>query len=367
MKRHAIGRLVVAAVLAAALLPAAARAQVIIKASDTVFMRIGAQLQTWGDWTQDAATRGYAENLYIRRARVLLTGQVAPDVTFFIQTDNPNAGKAPKALASGFLLQDAWFEWKIADAFAIDGGEFLVPLSRNGLQSTLSFFTLDISPTSTVFSAPTTSNGLRDTGFQVKGYLIDDGRLEYRAALFQGIRQAGSPGKTAAGNAFRNSAYLQFNFLEKERGYVFAGTNLGKKSIFNISAGYDGQNDYKAYSGDVFATIPFGAGNEIGGQVQGIHYDGGTFIKTIPRQNDFLVELALYAAAAKLQPFGKYESQKFSNTIDKPKDQTRWGAGLNYYVSGQNLKLTGQYLRVTPKSPLKETNEFTFQFQVWYY
>src|SRR5258708_24067938 len=315
MRRHPIGRLVVGALLAAALLPAAAQAQVIIKANDPVFLRLGAQIQAWADWTQDATTRGYAQNLYIRRARALLTGQVAPDVTFFIQTDNPNAGKAPKALASGFLLQDAWAEWKIADGFALDAGEVLVALSRTGLQSTSTFFTLDISPTSTVFSAPTQSNGLRDTGFQAKGYLIDGGRLEYRAALFQGIRVAGSR------NAFRDSAYLQYNFLEKERGYVFSGTNLGKKAIFNISSGYDAQKDYKAYSGDVFWALPFGGGNEIGGQVQDGHYDGGDFIQAIPKQNDILVELAIYMAQAKVQPFGKFESQKFTNTGDKGKDQ----------------------------------------------
>jgi Phosphate-selective porin O and P len=360
MTRHRIGRLAVAAVLAAALLPAAAQAQAIIRVSDTVFLRWGAQIQAWGDWQQNQQG-GYAQNLYIRRARLLLTGQVAPDVTFFIQTDNPNVGKAPKALTSGFLLQDAWFEWRITDAFMIDGGEFLVPLSRNVLQSTLSFFTLDISPTSTVFSTPTTSNGLRDTGFQLHGYLVDGGRLEYRAAVFQGIRQEGSR------NPFRTAGYLQWDFLEKERGYVFAGTNLGKKAIFNISSGFDAQKSYKAYSGDVFWALPVGAGNEFGGQGQWVHYDGGDFIKAIPRQNDYLVELAYYAAAAKLQPFGKYEAQKFTNSVDKPKDQDRWGAGLNYYVSGQNLKLTAQYLRVIPKSPLKDTNEFTFQFQVWYY
>src|ERR1700737_3585347 len=136
-----------------------ATAQVIIKVNDNVFFRVGIQLQTWADATQDAATKGYIQNLYIRRGRFLVTGQVAPNVTFFFQTDNPNAGKVPKALGSGFLLQDCWAEWKINDYFALSGGEFLVPLSRQALTSTLSFLTLDISPTATVFSAPTQSNG----------------------------------------------------------------------------------------------------------------------------------------------------------------------------------------------------------------
>lgn len=360
--RHSIGRFLVAAVVlaaATAFLPATAHAQAIVKVNDTVFFRIGFQLQTWGDWLQDANTRGYAQNLYIRRVRFLLTGQVAPNVTFFFQTDNPNVGKAPKSLGTGFLLQDAWLEWKINDYFMIDAGEFLVPLARNELQSTVSFLTLDISPTSTVFAVPTATNATRDTGLQVKGYPLD-GHLEYRAALMQGVRLTGSR------NSFRDTFYLQYDVFETEKGYVYAGTNLGKKKILAISSGYDTQNKYHANSGNVFTTIPVGAGDEFAGQVQGIHYDGGTFLPSLPKQNDFLVEASYYISAAKVAPFAKYESQKFSKAVDKPKDQTRWGAGLHYYLSNQNFKLSAQYLHVSPKSPIQGTNQFTFAFQAFY-
>jgi len=359
-----------ALVLAAALLVAVpAGAQVMLKVNDNVFFRVGIQMQDWADSQQDAASKGYAENLFIRRARFLLTGQVAPNVTFFFQTDNPNVGKAPKSatsLSSGFILQDAWAEWKISDAIALNAGEFLVPLSRMALTSTVSFITLDISPTATVFSAPTQSNGLRDTGFELKGYLVD-GRLEYRGAIFQGIRDVVS-GKPTGRNAFRHSAYLQYDLFEKERGYVFAGTNLGKRKIVAISGGYDGQNNYKSYSGNVYASIPMGAGNEFAGQIQRSHYDGGTYITAIPRQNDDVIELGYYFAPLKLQPFFKVEDQKFNPSFSPSKDQNRIGAGLNYYVYGQNLKLTGQALRVKPKNnALNSTNEFTVQLQMWYY
>lgn len=123
----------------------------------------------------------------------------------------------------GFIVQDAFASWKLDDAFILEAGHFLVPLSRNILQSTLSFYTLDISPTSTVMAGPTQTNGLRDNGVQAKGTLVDGGRLEYRAAVFQGVRDS------ASRNPFRTAAYLQYNFFEKEKGYVFAGTNLGKK------------------------------------------------------------------------------------------------------------------------------------------
>ena len=114
------------------------------------------------------------------------------------------------------------------------------------------------------------------------------------------------------------------------------------------------QKDYKAYSGDVFASIPVAKGDEVGGQVQWIHYDGGTFLTTIPKQDDVLVEAAYYLSAAKVQPFLKYESQKFAYDVDKAKDQDRFGGGLNWYVSAQNFKITAQYLRVEPKSSTAE-------------
>jgi hypothetical protein len=358
MRSTVFGVLVIAALL---LVSVPAGAQVVIKLNDNVSMRFGAQLQMWADSLQDATTRGYGQQLFIRRGRFLLTGQVAPNVTFFFQTDNPNVGKVPKALGSGFILQDFWAEWKISDAFMLSGGEFLVPLSRQGLTSTTSFLTLDISATSTVFSAPTQSNGLRDTGFQAKGY-VADGRLEYRAALLQGIRLAG------ARNAFRRSAYLQYDFFEKERGYVYPGTALGKRKIVALSGGYDGQNSYKSYSGSLFATIPVMKVDEVAGILQHNRYNGSTFIPALADQKDELLEFGYYKASLKLQPFAKWESQKFSASSNPSKDLTRWGVGLNYYVAGQNLKFTGQLLRVKPKNnAIHTTNEFTVQMQAWYY
>ena len=345
-----------------------AHGQVAVKVNDNVNFRFGAQFQAWADELQDPATKAYAQNLFLRRIRFLLTGQVAPNVTFFFQTDNPNLGKTPKALGSGFIIQDAWFEWKLRDEFMIDGGEFLVPLCRADLISTLSFITLDISPTATVFAGPTQTNGLRDLGFQAKGYLFDGGRLEYRAAIFQGVRDAATSTTVSSRNAFRHSGYVQWDFWEKERGYVYPGTNFGKRKVLAISSGYDGQKDYKAYSAALHTTVPVMKTNEVAVLLEGVHYDGGNFLKAIPRQNDYLGEFGYYMAPLKMQPFVKFEDQKFGVSSNPSKDVKRFGAGLNYYVSGQNLKLTGQYLRVTPDNhAIRSSNEFTVQFQIWYY
>ena len=324
-----LGRALAAAAAVLLLAPAPADAQAVIKVNDNVNFKFGFQFQGWADWSAERRRRRLRPEPLSCGAPASSWAARSPRTSrFFFQTDSGNLGKVNpangvKQTNTGFVIQDAWVSWKLDDAFILDAGHFLVPLSRNILQSTLSFFTLDISPTSTVMAGPTQTNGLRDNGFQAKGYLVDGGRLEYRAAVMQGVRDAASQ------NSFRTAGYLQYNFFETERGYVFAGTNLGKKKILNVNGGVDVQKDYKAYSGDVFATIPVAKGDEVGGQVQWIHYDGGDFLKTIPKQDDLLVEAAYYLSKAKIQPFLKYESQKFAYDVDKAKDQDRFGGGLN--------------------------------------
>lgn len=364
------------ATVAVLLVPAVAQAQAVIKVSDTVNVKFGMQLQAWADFTQDTATDGYISNLFLRRARFLMAGQVAPDVTFFFMTDNPNLGKttgtapaAPKGLTSTFIVQDALITWKIHNAFRLEGGYFIVPLSRNGLTSTIAYLTLDVSPTSAVFAAPSGAPTLRDTGFQARGYLLDRGQLEYRLAVTQGNRTAAVAGVDGGSrNAFRTTAFVNYNFFETESGYVLGGTNLGGKKVLALSSGVDAQSTYSAYSANLFTTLPTGKGGEFAGQVQWVHYDGGAWIPTILRQNDYLAELAYLIPGTKIQPFGKYELQKFSDDYAVSKDYKRWGLGFNYYVAKQNLKLTAQYQKISPDaSTIPSQNQFSFQLQMFYF
>ena len=70
--------------------PARSRAQAAIKVGEDVNIKFGVLLQPWADWTKDPVTDGYSQNLFLRRGRLLVGGAVAKNVTFFIETDNPN-------------------------------------------------------------------------------------------------------------------------------------------------------------------------------------------------------------------------------------------------------------------------------------
>ena len=337
-------------------------AQIVVK-NDDVSLRFGFQGQLWADWTQDSSgAQNYQQNFYLRRARIIVGGDIGKDISFFAETDDPKLGITPKNLATGFVLQDAFLEWKPTKVFQIDGGLFIIPFSRNGLQSTLSYMTLDVSPMSTVTNTVTQSSALRDVGFQFKGFFANE-RLHYRLGAFDGERDAN------AHNSLRTSGYLQYDFFDREKGYLFTGTGLGKMKILAVDAGFDKQSSYRGYSANTAAAIPVNQGDEVAGQFQYFHYDGRIKFSTIPDQNDYLLEGAYYVHQAKVQPFLKYESQTFVTAANAPKDINRFGLGANYYIRGQNLKWTCMYLRAMPQNTtaIKPTNEFTVQLQLMYW
>lgn len=327
-------------------------------------MRFGIQGQLWASWNESSAatSQGYQQNLYLRRARILLGGDIGKDVSFFIQTDSPNLGKTPKSGASSFILQDAFLEWKANNAFRVDGGMYLVPFSRNTMQSTVNYFTLDLSPLTVVSNSATQSTGLRDMGFGARGFFLKD-KMQYRFGVFQGQRDAD------ARNSLRTAGYVQYDFFEPETGYTFMGTALGRKKILAVNAGFDAQGTYAAQSANVAFDLPVFQGDEVGGQFQFFHYDGGEKFTSIHNQNDWFVEGAYYLHKLKLQPFGKLEEQRFVESADAVNNLRRAGGGVNYYIHGQNLKWTFQFVRALPRSgsALKASNELTMQLQVFYF
>ena len=331
--------------------------------NEDISIRFGVQGQLWANWAQDnTGARGYQQNFYLRRARAIVAGDLLNDVSFFFETDSPNLGKSPKSPSAGFMLQDLFLEWKPSKVLQIDGGLFLVPFSRNSLQSALSYYTVDLSPLTTVNNSATQSAALRDLGFQARGFFLKD-RLLYRVGAFQGQRDANGR------NSMRTAGYVQYDFFHPETGYTLIGTALGKQKILAIDAGADTQGSYRGLSTNIACDLPVHGGDEIGGQYQFFHYDGRKKFSAIQDQNDWFIEGAYYLHRVKMQPFFKFETQRFVEAANAAKDVNRLGTGINYYIHNQNLKWTVQYNRALPRnrSSLAPANEFTMQLQVYYF
>ena len=336
----------------------AAHAQVIIKVNDDVNFRLGVLGQFQADWLEDPATDDTTQNLFIRRIRLLFAGQVAKNVTFFVQTDAPNLGKTlatGKNISPTTVVQDAYGEFKACDAFALDAGLMFVPFSRNSIQSAASLLPIDYGAYAFAQTAATQSSIGRDTGFQAKGYLIGK-RLEYRLGAFQGARDARS------NRSFRYAGRVQYEILESEgTGFFYTGTYLGKKKVLAIAAAFDTQKDYHAYDADVFADYPSGRG-AITAQVDYNHIDGGATFVTLAKQHTVLIEAGYLLRDLKLTPVAQFATRGVIDT--SVGDEKRWSIGANYWWAGHNANIKAAVGRIEPRGQAAQ-KEVTLQLQLF--
>lgn len=331
-----------------------------LKAGENINVKFGFLIQPQADWQQDAVTRGYQQNLFLRRLRLIATGQFTKNLFFFAATDNPNLGKATgtaKTISGGFQWLDAAAEWRVRKEFNLQMGLLRVPTSREALKSGPATFPLDVSAYAFTASGALASTSGRDTGFMARGYFAKD-RLEYRLGAFEGLREPGSR------NPFRYAARVQYNFFDTEVYNLpsYPGLNFGNRRILAVGAAYDRQRSYKGYTADVFFDLPLRPGALVG-SVAYQHLDGGSFVPALGKSNVLEVEAGTFLKKSRLGPWARYEQRRFSPA--SPRDEKRYLGGLNYYVARHNFNLKAGYGRLAPKAG-PGTNQFTLQFQIYY-
>src|SRR5262249_59506316 len=123
-----------------------------LKFAEYTWFRFGAQVQLWFKAAQDRIKQpdgsegSYAFDFYCRRCRFFTTGSVIKNVFFNVLFESANVGKGN---ADGTKnspvpsLLDAYGQVKFADWFWLSGGSILMPLTRNGLQPTTTYVSLD--------------------------------------------------------------------------------------------------------------------------------------------------------------------------------------------------------------------------------
>lgn len=377
-----------------------------LRLSEVFSIRPGFLLQVWAQALQDALPKSadddgnFAKNIYFRRARLFFAGGITSRLSYFLLWESGNLGLAT-ANADGtvnknftaYSFNDVFMDFKLTPNLSAQAGLMLVPFNRNTLQSTATYWTLDIASTSATFLAATATGGLRDTGLQLKANTTDN-RFEARVMVSQGIRQADQPGRAPGKNLPRLTGYAQYQFFEAEPGYVFGAEYFGRKKVAGLSAGLDYQklpdadDPYWALSAAAFASIPLhGAnpkdgGDEIGGLVQYLHFDNGTSIPAaaLGKQDDLLVEASYYNRAAKLSLFGKYEARFFADDPISPapgapllsvNDSRLYGLGLKYFLAEAyaNVTLAFNHTRFPnqPSEARNPVNQLALQLQLYYY
>jgi hypothetical protein len=300
---------------------------------DTTFLKVGGLLQTWATLDEKKAPDGdsWENEFYLRRMRLMFTGQLTDKVNFFVETDNPNFGKGGDVSIDTFI-QDAYLELNLHEMLQVDIGMLLVPFSHQGMQGATSL--LPIEYHTQLIKYPGGSHKVwRDYGVMLRGIFLTKW-LEYRFGIFNGVHGNGKLAtKTSADGLVtwqqmtdprnasdwpRLTGRLTFNLFDAEGGaglggFFYDGIYLEKKdigivstkTILSIGGSVDWQknlnvtwnaaptlpdttptapdrsakreNDYIAVNGDVFADIPLDANKlwSVNGQVNLYYYGYG--------------------------------------------------------------------------------------------
>ena len=329
-------------------------------------LKLGVLVQAQAEAIETSDAEHHSQNLFLRRARVLLGGTFSERWSFFLETDSPNLGKGKSdgSKTSDLFVQDAFVTYSTGDAFKIDAGMMLLPLSHNHESSAAALSPVDYGAFTFVASDPTTSKVGRDYGIQARGYVLGK-HLEYRVGAFQGYRGSDGAGGVAGGEPFRVTARTVWYPFEADTGYFYTGNSLGTKKILAVGASYDAQSSYSSVAADVFYDQPL-PGGSVTLQTGWSRIDGDDFLTSLPEQDTWLVEAAYYSKSLRLGPFLQYTSRAYAAPSASRADEERLQAGVAWWLSGHKINVKAAWARLE-KDGAPDRDQALVQLQVFWY
>jgi hypothetical protein len=307
--------------------------------------------------------RHWMRQIYVRRLRLLLSGSISENTSFFFDSDAPNIGKVDgsggKPSKVQMYVQDAQIQHTVVPEFGVIAGLQLVGTTRNSLQGAASLMSIDYGAYQFVTSGPLDNNVGRDLGVNFRGFLASE-RLEYRAGIFSGRNfNLYSP--------LRTTVRINYAFKDREKGFFYTGTSLGKSEILSLGAGLDAQGGFCEASVDGFADMAIGETSFLTLSASLSVLDGGGsdvdstfFTSSIPKQSIVFAEAGWFNRDWGVQPLVKYESQSVHATVLKQVGATegtlalqnslrsskRLGIGVNYFSDSHNASVKVLYEQI---------------------
>jgi hypothetical protein len=310
---------------------------------------------------------GNTAQFNFRRNRIALMGKYGNVVGLYVQTEfledqNITAlTVTDSGSTSDFSILDAVIRFDFDNRFHVYVGKFKYNLSRENLEACEMPLTLD---RSLFIRAPFVST--RDKGVAIWGNFFKD-RFQYRIDVMNG-RLPTTASAPEPKSAFRYSGRAHVTLLDPEKNYGYRGTYLGEKKVLTLGAAYQyepdaafadtvaqaGAKDYKGWTADLFFEYPledvgtatFSAAYEdidIGDAYKGANPDPDA-IGLNGEKNGYYVKAGYMLPTLPLQFFGRYEKWRFASLNGIFDQEISWyGGGANYYIWGQNLKLTAEY------------------------
>jgi len=205
-------------------------------------------------------------DLFVRRARLLLRGQISNSLEIGLQLGQDNIGSKVLRDDAGFRFKDVYILYKRNEALQLMTGQFKIPFLRQNLASGFNQLLVDRSLVTALRPA---IEGSRDQGGMIWG---NHRGLQYRAGVFDGSDQE----DTSTQSSLRGTSRLSWNWFSSEPGLGMTGTTLGQKKVLQLAFQADTQNGrldardeagfttepraYRAWAVDAFYDQPFAEG-----------------------------------------------------------------------------------------------------------
>ena len=321
--------------------------------------------------------KDHTNDFNFRRNRFGFIGQYNKWIGFYLQTEyieDRAIGPLYVDLSDEnkeFYLMDAQIRFNLSNAFNIRMGKLKHNLTRENLEACFEPLTFD---RSLFVAAPFKTS--RDYGIALWGNFLNN-KAQYRFDVMEGKEN----GNEAPKSNFRYTGRVHFSLLDPEKYYGYKGTYLGKKRVLTIGGSYQyepdvvysdvvnhkGSKDYQAYSADLFFEYPTDYGTftfsaaylDIDfdnaykhiNPVLGVYPDMGSIEQNGEKHGYYMKTgylLPKKVGPGKLQFFGRYDKFTFAHlgsnfNYGYDQDIDWYAVGLNYYILGQNLKVTAQY------------------------
>lgn len=330
-------------------------------------------------------------NFYLRRDRISFLGAVNENYGYALQADYVGGQKLHDTSVSTsaddytFSVTDAYLQGDYGDAFKFRAGKTKHLLTREVSEGCFEPLSMD---RSSFILGPFSQNGwsenktTRDVGVTALGNLINN-VFQYRLGIMQGNKYSDAIRPSNAG--YRYTGRVHVSLLDPEAGWGYKGSYLGKKKVLTFGAGYEmepkavyasydptlggnGSENYKAYTYDFFFEYP----TEMGTPTLSAAYlkqdfgDAGE--RGVPGAADG-EKNGYYAKAAYMlgdfQVYGRVEKWSFASLNGVIGQEMKWSAeGINYYIKGQDLRLTLEAQKVDFTLPgTTDFRTITLQFQ----
>jgi hypothetical protein len=269
---------------------------------------------------------------YLRRARLILSGQVQDGVRFFVETDNDNAGKAGTG-DSSTDIQDAFIDLRLGDSTHwVEAGLILLPFSFENRSSAASLLGLDYNAETIKF---VNSFVWRDYGIELYGNFGP--RFAYCAGVFDGYDSEDGIKNPEAN--LRYTGHVAFNLVgEAQSGWFYSQDRKNSESYLSLGVGGNTQEDATlsatsteardsdAWVVDVQSGFPVGhAFLTVNGSI--FEWDNAAF-----EGNTAFVETGLQVGSSMATM--KYSQQD----PDEGEEVEDYTAGVHYFINGHNAR-----------------------------